>query len=793
MDYYAHKRVSEDGTIEYQTVEQHCRNSAAYAAECLKSVNLSEAGYLAGLIHDAGKFKQEFQNYLLHDCGVRGSVNHTFAGCRMLLEHFHADCAEDYCPVTGEVLAYAVGAHHGQFDCVDENRTFGFLHRLQKENIGYEESRDNFLAHCAGWKEIDQRFQAAHTELKPIYEKLLDLAEKNGDETCVQMMFSMGQLVRLILSSVIEGDRRDTAEFMEGNPVQKTLKTDTRFWNQYLERVEEKLRRFPRETEIQRMRGKISDLCREAADRPAGIYRLNVPTGGGKTLSALRYALAHAAKWEKQRIIFVTPLLAILEQNAAVIRDFMGDDSVIVEHHSNVIQTESCEDMLDLRELAVESWDAPVLITTLVQLLNTLFLGKTTSIRRYQALCNAVVVIDEVQTVPNHMLSLFNTAVNFLSSVCGTTFLLCSATQPCFDEAEHPLWLNQFSELIAYQEDIWKPFHRTEIRDAGMMRLNEIPDFARNILEDTQSMLIICNKKSESEFLYQSLASEETDCYHLSSSMCMAHRRDVLGQISKSLDTGKKTGRKTVCVSTQVMEAGVDVSFGCVIRLAAGMDSVIQAAGRCNRNGESAAPAPVYLLQCADENLGKLREIRDGKQVTVVLLEQFRRSPEQFGSDLSSDRAIEWYYRELYRTQPERYQQYTVEGGGTIFDMLSSNMGFLDMNHPDFGKFTINQAFKTAGELFHVLDDATEDVVVPYGAGAELIAELASDGGQVSTGQLRSWLKRAKPYTVSLYDYQKKKLNDGIVSIRGVLVLRPEYYDMRTGLITKPESTFLEV
>ena len=795
IEYYAHIREDDTGQEIRQTAAEHCRSAARYAASCLEPIHLHEAAYLAGLLHDAGKFKREFQDYLLRGIGSRGSVNHTFAGCRMLLEHFHNGDFETHEDATSELLSYAVGAHHGQFDCMDERGTSGFLYRMQKQNIGYEESRDNFLRDCAGWPELEDRFAKAHRELSPVYDRLMELVpEEDPDKGWEQMVFSLGQLARLLLSAVIEGDRRDTAEFMQAIPPQENSGTDSEFWNRYLHHVEKKLGEFPRNSQIQRARGQISDLCREAADRPGGIYRLHVPTGGGKTLTSLRYALAHAARWNKSRILFVTPLLSILEQNAAVIREFLGDDSIVLEHHSNVILPEEGSGELDLRELAIESWEKPVIITTLVQLLNTLFLGKTTSIRRYHALCNAVVVIDEVQTVPNHMLSLFNTALNFLSQICGTTFLLCSATQPCFEKAEHPLLLSDASELIRLPEELREPFRRTELRDAGDRKLEEIPEFLKEILAGNDSLLVICNKKNESEFLCQAMASEEIRCFHLSSAMCMAHRRDVLAEIEAALERRKSGGPKVRCVSTDVMVAGVDISFGCVVRLTAGMDSIIQSAGRCNRNGESDTPAPVYILTCSNEKLGKLREIREGKEKTQSLLYAFAKAPEAYGSDLASDAAVQSYYERLFRGQPEGYQQFIPEKNmPSLFQMLSVNDACVALSDPDLPGFTLNQAFKTAGDRFRVLDDSTRSVVVPYGEGVALISHLASRHGSFSPKELAAWVRKAKPYTVSLYQFQLDRLAGAIAEYSGILVLNPEFYDLRTGVVTKPESAFLEV
>ena len=788
MAYEAHIRKDVDGTQYHQSLEAHNRNTASYAENCLEGVDLGQAAYLAGLMHDAGKYKKEFQDYLADENGIRGSVNHSFAGCRMLLEHFHGKSSNQYEDVTAELLAYAVGAHHGQFDCVDEWGKNGFLHRMQKKEISYSESQDNFIRYCADWMELEARFKRAHQQLQRVYDQLVEAAVQSGDNG--QLMFQIGQLARLLLSAVIEGDRRDTAEFMSGSPHLQLLHPEGCFWAPYLHHMEVKLEEFPQDTEIQKARRKISELCRIRAESPCSVCRLNVPTGGGKTLSALRYALAHAEKWNKERIIFVTPLLTILEQNAAVIHQFIGDDSIILEHHSNVVRTEEPAETLDLHELAAESWDSPVIITTLVQLLNTMFSGKTTSIRRYHALCNAVVVIDEVQTVPDKMLSLFNTTVSFLSRICGTTFLLCSATQPCFDQAEHPLCFEDGCDIVPYEKKLWQPFRRTRIQNPGAMRLEDIPGFADGILSKCGSLLIICNKKSEAEFLYRQMASDDLNCYHLSSAMCMAHRRDMLQKIEGSLHDYCKTGRRTLCISTQVMEAGVDISFGSVIRLAAGMDSVVQSAGRCNRNGENPTGGDVYVVPCMDENLSMLREIQNAKLATLALLNKFSRNPEELENDLASDASVAEYYRKLYSSEDQGYQQFAV-GRRTLFDLLSGNSAADEGDENQ--EFTLHQAFKTAGNLFKVLDNDTEDVIVPYGDGKSLILELNSGTDEMTPEKLRYWAFRAKPYTVSLYDYQKQKLGSAISSVNGILILQSEYYNNATGLVFEPETIYLEV
>lgn len=779
--FFAHIRAEKSG-VNRQTAAKHCQNTAKYAGACLRRVGLEQTGILLGLVHDCGKFKKEFQEYLMASDGIRGSVNHTFAGTRLFLSRYH-ESDEAMEKLAAELMAFAVGSHHGLFDCVDENRNSGFMHRLNKENIGYSESVENFFAHCISEEKLDDMFAEAVRELTCICQRL---AEAQVDPS--EYVFQLGLLARLLLSALIEGDRRDTAEFMIEQCSPREPENLGQFWETYLSRTEEKLMSISSDSPIGKTRQEISERCRRTAEEKGGIFRLNVPTGGGKTLSSLRYALAHAAKWGKKRLIFTSPLLSILEQNAAVIREFVADDTIILEHHSNVIHTDELGE-LDYRELAVENWNAPIIITTLVQFLNTLFDGKTTSIRRFQSLCDSVIVIDEVQTVPPRMLTMFNQAVDFLAKICGATIVLCSATQPCLEKTDHPI-RGEIRDLISCDETLWEPFRRTIITDVGGKTMEEISDFARGELKQVQSLLVVCNRKDEAEYLFSKLRDRAEAAYHLSASMCTAHRRDVLSRLRDAL----AAGQKCVCVATQVIEAGVDISFHRVIRLAAGMDSVVQAAGRCNRNGESAESVPVFVVPCLSEKLGKLREIEEGKKATISLLDEFRRMPHRFGNDLSSKTAIDTYYRKLYQEMKKEYQDYVIDKPRTtLFDLLSMNQKFYDTDTACYGKFLINQAFKLAGKRFEVFDSCTRDLVVPYGESAKLIEELT--GRESPTpAYLEKWVRRARPYSIAVYEWQLKILGNAVTEHAGVAVLTEGFYDYDTGLVLKPVATdFWEV
>ncbi len=782
--YLAHIQRDSSGAITAaQSVSEHCRNTAKYAAASLEPVGLSAAGKIAGLLHDLGKYSAQFQAYINDGIGTRGAVNHTFAGVCLLLERYFTSDTEDFSSVVSELLALAVGGHHGLFDSVDSDGKSGFQHRLTKEGIGYEEAAENFFRFCTGQEELDQQFQAAQQELTPILEKILSMTSEDHEFFDDETAFYSGLLARLLLSAVIEGDRRDTAEFFNDIqfPAKRSGEELERLWNKHLNQMEEKLNELPQSSPIDQARRMISDQCKQAADRPGGVFRLNVPTGGGKTLSSLRFALAHARRHRKQRIIFTSPLLSILEQNAAVIRDYIQDDSLILEHHSNLVRTGENSQQLDEREFLTETWDAPIIITTLVQLLNTLFSGKTTAIRRFHSLCGSVIVID--QTVPSKMLSLFSLAVNFLSEICGATIVLSSATQPCTEQIQHPIH-SPIPDIVPYDPTIWDVFRRTNIQSIGAMSLEQISGLALKELNSVNSLLIVCNKKSQAEGLYRLLKGGDFALFSLSASMCMSHRRDTLDKLRHALG---QSDRKTVCVSTQVIEAGVDISFACVIRLSAGMDSVVQAAGEAGPG----VLAPVYLVECQQENLSHLPDIQLGKDAAQELITEFTAHPEQFQHRLDSDTSIRYYYRALYRREPAGRHDYSVKNHPPLFSLLSLNSQYAQER-----PYYFNQAFRLAGALFQVFEENTTDVVVPYGNGKALISDLCSEKAGRDPVYLRSVLEAAKPCTVSLYQYQIDRLNEehSLIPLQGGALGLSGHYNTETGFsLEESNLNFSEV
>lgn len=781
--YPAHIRreFSDDGKkfYVYQSVAEHCRNTAKYVSEALKVIGLEKTAYLAGLLHDCGKLSIRFRKYIedavINEKNVqRGSVNHTFAGVKLLLaKHNKYSCGNDYKDLTIELLAYAIGAHHGLFDCIKDNNESAFTYRLQKENIDSEEAIENFYKECASNEEIEDLLEEATHEVSSLAETIISIDSCDiNKESEIPFYYSL--VCRLLTSAIIDADRRDTMEF-EKNEVVKQVNTD---WGKVLEKFDSYIGELKVFHDIDLARKEISRACAVAAKKPEGVYRLNVPTGGGKTLSSLRYALEHAKEYHKKRIFFVMPLLSIIEQNAKEIRKAIQDDSIILEHHSNVIQDENNDiSELSKRELLIQSWNNPIVITTLVQLLNTMFLGKTSSVRRFASLCNSVIVFDEVQSIPNKMLTLFNLTINFLVKKCHATVILCSATQPSFENAEHKL-VDDVSDLINLSPETLRFFKRVELVDMGSMEMTELTDFALEIITSKKSLLLVCNTKREAKELFENLQAEvngEIPIYHISASMCTEHRKLIVESMKSDLEFPKP--KQIVCVATQVIEAGVDISFNCVIRLQAGMDSIVQAAGRCNRNGENILES-VYIVNLLGEKLHHLKDIDKAKIATDALLQKAK-TDKQYAS-LLSDVAISFYYKKLYAMMEDGEQGFWVPA------LHKSLYKLLNQHNVAEGYF-LAQQLKTAGIYFNVFDNNTEELLVPYGKGREIISELNSGRAMYDIAYAEEVIKKATGYTVTCYQYQLDilKQNTSVIynDYFNIYILdNYAYYDEKLGL-----------
>ncbi len=790
MIFLAHIR-NDNGVRVEQPLRDHCLHTAQYAAECLSGTGLENTAYLSGILHDMGKAKQTFMNYLEAGyCGekvVRGSVNHTFAGVIYILETYHNEDPLDC--LTSEMISCAIGGHHGIFDCTDLEGNNGFLHRLQKDKneIDYYESVHNYFENVADEQAIDKLFQKSVQEVNNLFQSIN--SQWDGNSSNVWFQFSMA--VRLLQSSVIYGDRRDTHEFMTGKNGNSDILPN---WTKERIFMDEKLKHFNSDSGINKVRTVISDQCCDFANKPGGIYRLDVPTGGGKTLSALRYALNHAEKYDKKRIIFIIPLLSVLDQNAQVIREYISDQDMILEHHSNVIRENEDGESLDLYETVMDDWHSPIIISTLVQLLNIMFKDKTSAIERMQGLCDSVIVIDEVQSLPLKTTAMFNMALDFLSQYCHATIILSSATIPRLDTIKGwPLKLADNPDMVHLNDDELSVFKRSEIIDKTTpygMSWEECTDFCEKRIQGNCSVLIICNTKKEARTLFkllQEIVEGDWQIFHLSTSMCQVHRVDTLRRIQDQLaivqddNSGTVKANKVICVSTQLVEAGVDFSFECVIRVLAGIDNLAQAAGRCNRSNEYNGLGKVYLVNLKDENLKMIADISRSQDSTREVLAG---NADLEGNELIGAQAAGEYYDAMYRLAGKEIKYPFKESGNPLYmaDMLS--------NKNEFARdrtFVLRQPFKTMGQKFKVFEDNTIDILVPYGEGKGLIEKIKnSEADDSSVIELENTLKKAGKYTISVYEYQKSKLDDNDLLISAcdgrVLILSEDAYNDFYGL-----------
>lgn len=784
MEYCAHIRETDN---EEQSVREHLLNTAALAEKYAESIGMKSTGRLAGLSHDTGKLRSAFDDYI-HGIGnySRGEIDHSYAGAKYIYELALKSGDKAYVN-TAAFIARTIISHHGLQDWLKEDGNDCFSERISKDE-GYEEASAAFREYFG--EEIDVLLKQAAGEYCSVRGRI-EAISQNARE----FAFYLGMLERVMESVLIDADRTDTADFMSNSHTEMEYEA-SRVWESMNEKIQEKLAGFSQKTDrISRQRADISERCAAFADHKADVCRLIVPTGGGKTLSSMRYAIDCCREYGMERIFYIAPFMSILEQNSDVIRSLCGDE-FFLEHHSNVIQDIDTEDELREYELRAEKWDKPVIATTMVQFLNALFLGKTTAVRRMHRLCRAVIIIDEVQSVPLKCVNMFNMAVNFLAKICGSTVVLCSATQPVFDKTEYPIIFDDRMDIIGDHTEDFRIFKRTELISRVTPKgytYDEAAELCYEKYLERGSLLLVVNTKAAASAMFK-LLKERNDSdldnkaylLHLSTNMCPQHRRTVIEEARKRLDLKEKV----ICVTTQLIEAGVDISFGCVVRSLAGMDNAAQAAGRCNRNDEFGEVCPVYLINLRDENVGKLKEIKAAQDVSRCIIDSGK-----FG-DLLSPHTMEMYF-EKYYLQSKNEMRYNVNDGNSPDDLI-------DLLSLDTNRFVIKnikrlkycgQAFKTAGRKFEVIDNNTSGIIVPYDDDANaLINKLCSEKDPKAFAEIA---RKAQKYAVNVYDNMRKKLLDiGAVTVygNGIMVLHDGFYDSELGITVDgvpPEALIL--
>ncbi len=782
----AHIRIDKNQNPEEQSVEDHCLQTAELAAEMGKRINMESLAKMAGLLHDMGKLSDAFNSYIHGDSKYkRGDIDHCFAGAKYLCD-LTKDAPE--LKKTAQLLSRVILSHHGLHDWILGEGEDYFQLRTEKVER-YDEICQNAKG-LSYFSQCPELLKKSDAEFRAIRNRLKELVVKMGLPKAMHcnraLAFYHGFTERLLTSILIDADRCDSAAFMSGEKQDMPTSTEL-LWQKMQKNLEEKIGTFANKKDVISLQRKsISERCEAFANHSVSCCKLVVPTGGGKTLSSLRFAVAYCRNEHKEKIFYVAPFLSILEQNSDEIRAIAGDD-VFLEHHSDaayrMLLNDDTEELADY-ELHAERWDSPVIATTMVQFLNTLFSGKTSSVRRMNKLCNSVIIIDEIQSLPMKCIYLFNLAMNYLSEICGATIVLCSATQPSFEKLQqYPLLIDaDFPSMTGDFAEDFEIFRRTKFVNCiktGGYSYAEAAVFCLEKQHENGSLLAIVNTKAAALEMCEIIKQNTDVCVlHLSTNMCPQHRKDIIAKLRKKLERKENV----ICVTTQLIEAGVDISFGCVVRSCAGMDHVAQAAGRCNRHGEYDEPRPVYLINLYEEKLKCLPEIEKEKDVTVSMLDYTSDSDQLLNPSMMAE-----YFNRLYSENKEQLWFPVKTLQTNLLELLSLNeerSKISKRKQPDFS----SQAFKTAGEAFSVIDGNTQGILIPYGEGAKkIIAELNETENPAEIYRL---MKKAQPYMVNVYPETLSVLaNERAIYnlMSGVIALKEEYYNDYFGLSARAE------
>jgi len=819
--YIAHVRKSGDNQ---QTLEEHLWGVAEIAKKLASKIGLSPQGELIGLLHDLGKYSDEFQVYLksatglinqdedefVDARGLKGKIDHSSAGAQVIWDALAKQGGVS--SIVGQMLSLCIASHHsGLIDCLSSDTNSpvvdNFTRRIRKSDS--KTHVQEILTKIDA--SISKRFReliddpALIDGLKEAIRRVMLRDNTPGvDPSQNQIIqFKLGLLVRLLFSCLIDADRTNTADFENPRVAKRRLNGQYRDWSVLSDRLESKLKSLSSEAPIDHIRRQISDHCFDKALQAKGIYTLTVPTGGGKTLASLRFALHHAKKWGMERIIYIVPFTTIIDQNAEVVRailELSEEDRgrIVLEHHSNLTPEEQ-----GWREkILTENWDAPVIYTTSVQLLEALFGAGTRGARRMHQLANAVLVFDEIQTIPVNCVHLFNNAINFLIEHCGSTAVLCTATQPLLNQVDKNKGALQFEPVNEIMPDVKRLFDdlkRVEVinqRKPGGWSHQEIADLAVEEVAKSGSCLVIVNTKKSAKAIFQICQSQTvTPAYHLSTNMCPAHRKKILAHMRELLTP---PGSPVICISTQLIEAGVDIDFGAGIRCSAGLDSVAQAAGRCNRHKRKVEIGRVHVVNPTDESLDMLTDIRCGRDVTDRILDEAAAGEWKFDGDLLGPQAMERYFNYYFFARREE-MAYPVSAKAigredTLLNLLSVNSIARSEFTRSYGthpNIYLKQSFMSAAKAFKAIDAPTRGIIVPYGPeGRDLIGELCSAFEVEKQVELLRW---AQQYTVNVFPHDLKRLQEqqAVHAIQegvDILYLHTSYYSDAFGLGLTPDE-----
>lgn len=659
-EYYAHS-LPDRPVDHWQRLTDHLRSVAEKAGEFADVFHAPRWAYLAGTWHDIGKYSHEFQGRIrasdpdAHIENVRGRLDHSTAGA----QHAYKALRD-----SGKLLAYTIAGHHAGLADGRTSDPSCLVNRLKKKVFDYSAAPPDILA-CTKPPGLPFGLDSQRAA------------------------FQLSFFTRMLYSCLVDADFLDTEKFLEPE------KSDWRNGYQPLSALFVKLKahmdRLQTEaspTKINTLRRGIFESCLEAADRATGLFSLTVPTGGGKTLASLGFALKHAVAHGLRRIIYVIPYTSIIEQNGAVFRGVLGDNAV-VEHHSNFEPDEE-----DHRSrLAAENWDAPVIVTTNVQFFESLFASRSSRCRKLHNIAGSVVILDEAQMLPVPLLRPCLEALKELVASYRATVVLCTATQPALSRSEEfREGLVGVREIMSDPAELYRSFKKVDVSYLSSQRN---VDIAARLTSHRQA-LCICNTRKHAREVFELIQNEKA-IFHLSALMCPAHRSDIIAKIKKAL-TGSLPCR---LVSTQLIEAGVDIDFPVVFRSLAGIDSIAQAAGRCNREGRLPENGQLYVFfPEAGLPPGYLRQTAETAQEVM-----------RQNGDLLSAEAVEAYFRSFYWTKGDKLDEFQILS--LIGDGIKSG------DYP----------FHEVAKRFQIIKDGMEPIIIPWNSEAEdLITHLRYGG-----------------------------------------------------------------
>lgn len=662
--------------------------------------NFHKTARAAGLLHDLGKYRKEFQEYLLGNRGRSAETNHAVYGSAAAVHHFGDDAS-----------AFAIAGHHaGLHDiAVLDELVNGEKYSAYKKYV-------QLLTTTQNEKELGTLPERTHIDI---------------DDSSNREKHSYEFMTRILFSILVDSDRLDAEQWEMEQKIGKlwqrqVAKLEPEVCLKQIQAVREQKQRERPDDKLNRLRNTIFDACVDkGTNLPQGFFSLTVPTGGGKTLSSMAFALAHATQHDLRRVIVVIPYLSIIEQNAKEYRDALGNE-VVLEHHSAVEVPSEAKDRdsgdhadpanaSDL-EKAMENWDMPVIVTTSVQFIETLFAAYPKQARKLHNMARSVMIFDEVQTLPAHLLAPTLSVLRELKNSWGVSILFCSATQPAFNKSaslQNGFEPNESTPILSEPENLFRKLRRVSCHIEPKENPLDWPSLAERMLSHPQALCIL-NIRSQAFGLWEALRKtlsekghNETlgeELFHLSSAMCPAHRLDLLGLSknppSNNIKARLKSGKSCWVASTQLIEAGVDIDFPVVYRAMGPLDSLVQAAGRCNREG---------LLRDAHGNFCHGQVIifhplegglppgiyKKGTTITPPYLdpENLAENPTIFAR----------YFDELYQITPtdfSRIGQHTIQ---------EDRSGF---------------KFRTVAEHAHVITEPTISVIVPYGKGKLMVDEI---------------------------------------------------------------------